>query len=170
MSLVYGTIDQQLAAIGRLRDPVIDNGNCLFESVSRQLEDLSFTAHYLRVLVYQAGKNTPERYEHLVQDDRTVFQAQMKSIKEDEFRSAESDVLILSILQQELDKKIVLIRHGFKPMHIPDTDPSLGPECIVVIARPGDIPGFTHFDATALKPRGLAYFVFYWLNLAAIVG
>lgn len=148
----YGSTAEQLSAIARGIDPVPGDGNCLFESIARQLPGASLTHYDLRMIACETGRLNPYIYQPFTQFSLKSFHQNLDQLAEIGVWNVDIGDLAITMLRDALDLRIVVLRNGSVPHYFPDDNRAIDDNTIVVVQDDLQV----HYDATlpVYSPQG----------------
>ena len=146
----YGTVDEQLALIGRCAVPIKPDGNCMFASVACQLsrtaeKDLE-DPMVLRLMAVEQGMEFFDNYKDFNVGDVEQFVWELIMMKKDGAWNYDIGDLAIHLLRDALKMKFVILQTRLKPVHIPDDGKEIDDNTVVLIR---DQIG-KHYDGTNL--------------------
>ena len=138
---VYGSIDDQLRDIGRVRVPAPHNGDSLGISLGMQL---NLSPEAIRAAADQESQAHPELYNHCEAPDDCLTE---QTKKNDELKQ-DDKTLILSMLSKGLNSHIVVIADGHR-VHYPHDKTEITANTTVIV-QDGD-----NYNGTTLCREGM---------------
>lgn len=140
------SICQQLREYGRVVDTVPGDGNCLFESVARQL-GRSHTHRTLRQLTYVTAMRYQHMFEPFVIGGSAVYIRDINQLSCDGVWNIQVADMAIIILQYALQVRIAVIRDYTRSYFFPDDGGEVVDDNTVVVIQDRSR---THYDATRL--------------------
>lgn len=143
----FGTVDEALERYGRTMDPVPGSGDCMFESIARQLPDINITASTLRQMAVDYGFLNEDHLKFFcnasIQDNYQQFLSEFR--QDGHWNDDLGDIMLTMISGALGPQEIIVIRNGTIPVYfnLTENDPVTS-STVVIIQNDAQ----THFDAT----------------------
>lgn len=151
--MMHESVADQLVRFHRVLDCVPQDGNCLFESIARQL-DGPHTHTSLRHLTVSNGLTNMLKYEELNGEYETRLTRKINELLQDNKWNAEIDNLVLNIIADALGVSIVVLGSYLPPHFFPcDNNDAIDDNTVVLVKDEMQ----THFDATIPTIRSGKY-------------
>ena len=145
---IYPSLLDQMAALGRRMEPVPPDGNCMFESIARQSHDYTENTHImLRKLTCIRGRVESERFRgFLAHHKRDQYLSEINKLEKNGVWDIDIGDVAIMILQQVVNRKIVVLRNRQKPLIFPDDGVLINDDDLVILQDDFQ----THYDSTRL--------------------
>ena len=143
-------IINNLKSVGRVIDQVKSDGNCLFESVSRQITDRRMNAARLRAMACNEAEANAANYKVFLEEtvQRNYSRLVRKTRETKVWDNPLGDVMPTIIFNALGQKPLIIFRHNNNPQVFPDPHPPITGNTIIIVQDASQ----THYDATVPAP------------------
>ena len=128
------------------------DGNCLFESVARQLDKSEHVLHshqQLRQLTCHVGRTFDYKYNQFLQGDSEKYFSELEELSKDGVWNIDVGDLVITILHDILMARVVVFQPDGCTLSFPDDSQPIDDNTIVIVREDN------HYDATKLIcPKG----------------